>query len=73
MNGEEVKHSFFPGKMRVVGFLGFMVWSFAFWEMLNVHKAYDLLHDKGFEIISISTDRKKPTGGAMKEKQMGIS
>ena len=40
-------------------------------EMPNVHKAYDLLHDKGFEVISISTDRKESDWRkAMKEKQM---
>ncbi|WP_337956777.1 TlpA disulfide reductase family protein, partial [Butyricimonas sp. An62] len=40
-------------------------------EMPNVHKAYDLLHDKGLEVVSVSTDRKESDWrNAVKEKQM---
>ena len=40
-------------------------------EMPNVHKAYDLLHDEAFEVVSISTDRKEADWrNALKEKQM---
>jgi hypothetical protein len=70
MNGEEVAIRSFRGKCVLLDF-------WASWcgpcigEMPNVHKAYDLLHDKGFEVISISTDRKESDWRkAMKEKQM---
>ena len=70
MNGEEGAIRSFRGKCVLLDF-------WASWcgpcigEMPNVHKAYDLLHDKGFEVISISTDRKESDWRkVMKEKQM---
>lgn len=70
LNGEEVAISSFRGKYVLLDF-------WASWcgpcigEMPNVHKAYDLLHDKGLEVVSVSTDRKESDWrNAVKEKQM---
>lgn len=70
LNGEEVAISSFRGKYVLLDF-------WASWcgpcigEMPNVHKAYDLLHDKGLEVVSVSTDRKESDWRkAVKEKQM---
>mgnify|MGYP002571071681 FL=1 len=70
MNGEEVAIRSFRGKYVLLDF-------WASWcgpcigEMPNVHKAYDLLHDKGLEVVSVSTDRRESDWRkAMKEKQM---
>ena len=70
LNGEEVAISSFRGKYVLLDF-------WASWcgpcigEMSNVHKAYDLLHDKGLEVVSVSTDRKESDWrNAVKEKQM---
>ena len=70
LNGEEVAISSFRGKYVLLDF-------WASWcgpcigEMPNVHKAYDLLHDKGLEVVSVSTDMKESDWrNAVKEKQM---
>ena len=70
IDGEEVALTSFRGKYILLDF-------WASWcgpcigEMPNVHKAYDLLHDKGLEVISVSTDRKESDWkNAVKEKRM---
>lgn len=70
MNGEEVAIRSFGGNACcwIFGLHGVVL---ASGRCPNVHKAYDLLHDKGFEVISISTDRKESDWRkVMKEKQM---
>ena len=42
-------------------------------ELPNVRKAYELLHDKGLEVVTISTDQKEGTWKeALRKKQMDV-